>query len=218
MAQNLHNTSTDDLSFLEKKNPNALSAKDVIITIVHNLHWIILCAAIGGAIAWLVSDRAERIYESHAKVKIQSVTRNMADGNVVTILEAVSNRRTGDAWNTLNDEIIVLKSETAMLEVARRLNLGMSYYYKTKVVKRVKDLYTDSPIDVALLDVNESDDLTFVVTVSPDSLYVLETSDGEEVKGRLRDTVSTPLGRVCVQPTWALRDLYYDNPIQVKHR
>ena len=105
-----------------------------------------------------------------------------------------------------------------MLEVARRLNLGMSYYYKTKVVKRVKDLYTDSPIDVALLDVNESDDLTFVVTVSPDSLYVLETSDGEEVKGRLRDTVSTPLGRVCVQPTWALRDLYYDNPIQVKHR
>ena len=39
-----------DLSFLEKKDANSLSGKDIFYTIVRNLHWLILCAIIGAAI------------------------------------------------------------------------------------------------------------------------------------------------------------------------
>ena len=46
------NPQDSDLSFLEKKDANALSGKDIVITIVRNLHWILLCAVIGAAIAW----------------------------------------------------------------------------------------------------------------------------------------------------------------------
>lgn len=143
MAQDSQN---NDLSFLEKKDPNALSIKDILVTVLHNLHWLLLCAAIGGALAWFYADRADRIYESHAKIKIHSVTPSSFDGSTAAILESFTSRRTTGQWNTLNDEIIILKSETAMLEVARRLNLGMSYRYKTKLVRRVKDLYGESPI------------------------------------------------------------------------
>ena len=51
MATNQEN----DLSFLEKKDANALTGKDILYTIFRNLHWIILCAIVGAAIAWFVS-------------------------------------------------------------------------------------------------------------------------------------------------------------------
>ena len=71
MATN--NPQDSDLSFLEKKDANSLTGKDIFFTILRNLHWLILCALIGAAIAWFHSDRANRIYESHAKIIINSV-------------------------------------------------------------------------------------------------------------------------------------------------
>ena len=210
-------SSDTDLAFLEKKNANSLSAKDIVITIARNIHWILLCALVGGLVAYFIADRADRIYESHARIKINSVTRNRLD-NGASMLENITNRRVAISMNAINDEIIVISSETPMLEVAKRLNLGMQYQYKTKLVKRVKDLYKDSPIDVKLPDLKETDYASLEVTVSQDSTIVVETPGYEPVKGRLNDTLATNYGRVIVHPTWALRDLYYDNPIMVTHR
>ena len=58
----------NDFSFLEKKDANSLSGKDIFFTILRNLHWLILCALVCGGIAYYHSDRQNRIYESHAKV------------------------------------------------------------------------------------------------------------------------------------------------------
>jgi uncharacterized protein involved in exopolysaccharide biosynthesis len=118
---------------------------------MRHLHWIILGAVIGGVIAYYRSDRADRVYESHARIKINSITRNRFD-NGASMLENITNRRVAISMNALNDEIIVLQSETPMLEVAKRLNLGTTYKYKTKLIKRVKDLYKDSPIAVTFPD------------------------------------------------------------------
>ena len=49
--------SENDLSFLEKKDANALSGKDIFYTILRNIHWLIICGLIGGAIAYFLSDR-----------------------------------------------------------------------------------------------------------------------------------------------------------------
>ena len=210
-------TQESDLAFLEKKNANALSAKDIVITIIRNIHWILLSALIGGLIAYYISDKADRIYESHARIKINSVTRNRLD-NGASMLENITNRRVAISMNAINDEIIVLRSETPMLEVAKRLNLGMQYKYKTKLVKREKDLYKESPVDVKLLDVQETEYATLAITVAEDSSFVVEIDDYEPVKGHLGDTVASAFGRVVVRPTWALRDLYYDAPIMVLHK
>ena len=207
----------NDLSFLEKKDANSLSGKDVFYTILRNLHWLILSAAICAGVAYYRSDRADRIYESHAKIRLNSVTRSRLESGTTT-LENITDRRVAITMNAINDEIIVLKSETPMLEVAKRLNLGTSYFYQTKLVKRVRDLYRESPITVQMLDINESDNATAVVTVSSDSTFVIEIGEFEPVKGHLGDTVSTGLGRISIMPTWALRELYYDNPITVRHR
>ena len=215
MAYN--NPESSELSFLEKKDANSLSGKDIFFTIVRNLHWLILCALVCGAVAYYRSDRMDRIYESHAKIRLNSVTRNrLENGN--SMLENITNRRVAITMNAINDEIIVLRSETPMLEVARRLDLGTSYTYQTKLVKRLRDLYGESPITVRMLDLNENDNATAVITVSKDSTFVLQVAEFEPVKGHLGDTVSTSLGRVSVMPTWALRELFYDNPITVRHQ
>ena len=211
-----NNNTENDLSFLEKKDANALSGKDIFFTILRNLHWLIICALIGGAIAYYISDRADRIYESHAKILINSITRNRLD-NGMSMLENITNRRVATTMNAINDEIIVLQSETPMLEVANRLSLGTTYKYQTKLVKRIKDLYKESPIDVRMLDVNETDYASLTVTVFKDSTFLVEIGEFEPVKGHLGDTVRTNLGRIAVHPTWALRELYYDNPISVSH-
>ena len=208
--------SENDLSFLEKKDANALSGKDIFYTILRNIHWLIICGLIGGAIAYFLSDKADRIYESHAKILVTSITRNRLD-NGASMLENITNRRVATTINAINDEIIVLKSETPMLEVAKRLNLGTTYKCKTKLVKRTKDLYRESPIDVTFPDLGENDYATIIVTVQKDSSLPVQVGENEPVPGRLGDTLSTMLGRVAIHPTWALRELYYDNPITVQH-
>ena len=211
-----NNSQENDLSFLEKKDANALSGKDIFYTIVRNLHWLLLFGAIGAAIAFYKSDRADRIYESHAKIMIKSITRNRLD-NGASMLENITNRRVATTMNAINDEIIVLKSETPMIEVAKNLNLGTTYKYKTRLVKRTKDLYKESPITVEFPDLKETDYATISVTVSRDSSIQIGIGELEPVKGRLGDTLSTQIGRVAVHPTWALRELFYDNPITVSH-
>ena len=214
MATNINDDS--DLSFIEKKDANALSGKDLYYTVLRNLHWFILFALIGAAIAWYRSDKMNRIYESHAKIIVTSVTRNRLD-NGQSMLENITNRRVATTMNAINDEIIVIKSESAMLEVANRLNLGMTYQYQTRLVKRVKDLYKESPVEVNFLDISPNDYASMVITIDKDSTFVISSGEYEPVHGRLRDTVTTTYGRVAVQPTWALRELFYDNPITVTH-
>ncbi|MBR2210278.1 MAG: polysaccharide biosynthesis tyrosine autokinase [Fibrobacter sp.] len=211
------NNQDNDLSFLDKKDANSLSGKDIFFTVLRNLHWLILCALICGAIAYYRSDRQDRIYESHAKVRLNSVTRNRLESGSTT-LDNITNRRIAITMNAINDEIIVLRSETPMLEVAKRLDLGTSYSYQTKLVKRVRDLYGESPINVQMMDLDENDNATAIITISKDSTFVLQIGEFEPVKGHLGDTVSTSLGRISVMPTWALRDLFYGNPITVKHQ
>ena len=211
------NQDKTDLSFLEKKDANTLSGKDIFYTVLRNLHWLILSAAICAGVAYYRSDRADRIYESHAKIRLNSVTRNRLESGTTT-LENITDRRVAITMNAINDEIIVLRSETPMLEVARNLGLGTSYHYQTKLVKRIKDLYKESPIRVEMMDINETDNATAVVTVSKDSSFVIQIGEFEPVSGHLGDTVSTSLGRISVKPTWALRELFYDNPITVRHR
>ena len=203
-------------AFLDRKDTSRLSFKDILVTVVLNLHWIIIFAVIGGALAWWVSSRSECVYESHARIKIHSVTRNVSDDGLDR--ENISVKRSNGEWNTLGDEILIIKSETSMLEVARRLNLGMTYHCRTKMVKQPKDLYGDTPIEVILPDMSETGEASFWVSVSPERQLKVYFAAGDTVYGHLGDTLSTTIGRMVVLPTWALRDSYYDTPIQVRHR
>ena len=159
----------------------------------------------------------DRIYESHAKIRLNSVTRNRLE-NGTSMLENITDRRVAITMNAINDEIIVLRSETPMMEVVKRLDLGTSYYCQTKLVKRVKDLYGESPINVKMLDLSDNENAVAVISISKDSSFVVQIGEFEPVKGYLGDTVSTSLGRISVHPTWALRELYYNNPITVNHQ
>ena len=103
-----NNKQDNDFSFLDKKDANSLSGKDIFFTIVRNIHWLLLCAAVGCAIAYYQSDRQDRIYESHAKIRLNSVTRSRLESGTTT-LENITSRRVAITMNAINDEIIVLE-------------------------------------------------------------------------------------------------------------
>ena len=60
-------TDTTDLQFLED-DKRKIHVKDILSLILHNLHWLILCAAIGGIIATFYVRKQDRIYSSNATV------------------------------------------------------------------------------------------------------------------------------------------------------
>ena len=134
-----NNTQDNDLSFLEKKDANSLSGKDIFFTVVRNLHWLILCALVWRRIAYYRSDRQDRIYESHAKVRLNSVTRSRLETGL-SILENITDRRVAITMNAINDEIIVLRSETPMLEVAKTAGSGYVLFLPDQVGQAVQDL------------------------------------------------------------------------------
>ena len=55
----VNNSQDNDLAFLNKKDANSLSGKDIFFTILRNLHWLVLCALVCGGIAYFRSDRTD---------------------------------------------------------------------------------------------------------------------------------------------------------------
>lgn len=64
-----------------------------------------------------------------------------------------------------------------MEEVVNRLDLTTTYYSKTRLVGRVKDLYRISPIKVTFLDVEENEYKSVVVTFLSNKLSCFPGSD-----------------------------------------
>ena len=70
---------------------------------------------------------------------------------------------------------MIFSSKSAMLEVARTLDLNIFYTTKTKIVNRVKDLYGESPIKVDFVDNGEDDYVAFDVVInSPTTLTIMQ--------------------------------------------
>ena len=100
--------------------------------------------------------------------------------------------------STVNNEMMVLRSQRNMENMVRSLNLTVSYAYKTKVAKRNKNLYKSSPVEVKFLDLDEQSSASLTVTPI-DEKYALLDDLGSKIPSmrvQLNDTVAAPCGRI----------------------
>lgn len=159
----------NNMAFLDEKKGPKIHVKDVIFIILRNLHWLMLCAAIGAFIAVYSVRHQNHVYQSSARVLIKGSSTGGSEG---TLREASikSMFATKSLYNSsINNEMMIFSSKSALLEVARTLDLNIFYTTKTKIVNRVKDLYGESPIKVDFIDNNEDDYVSFDVVINDPS-------------------------------------------------
>ncbi len=218
MSNNPNNT--EDLSFLEEEN-GGMQFKDILMLVVRNLPWFIICALIGGGLAFYKVKSQEKVYASSTSVMLKT---GNSGGSESFRSSAIMSQFAGDgvAYSSIPNEIIIMKSQTLMEQVVRRLGLQTSYSYTTRLAKRNKTLYNDSPIEVAFPDANEQLNASMIVTPINNSQAQLSHFNGQEnapaMTVRVGDTVNTPFGKVAVNYTWYYSDFFNGIPIAVQRR
>ena len=163
---------TTDTSFLEeKKTTQKIHVKDILFTILRNLHWLVLCGAVGAAIAGFQVRQQNRIYRSSARILIVKTTTS-TNSDEQTLREATIKNMFARAplYNSnVNNEMMIFTSKSALLQVARDLKLNTFYTSKTRYTSREKDLYGESPFTIDFIDNDEDGNVAFTATAKDDS-------------------------------------------------
>ena len=208
------NPNVPDLSFLDAEPTVSFHIKDLLYTLLRNIHWLILFGTAGALIANFTARRQDRLYESNARI----VLRGNATDSDNSLREAAINNMFSDRpfYNTsVNNEVMILTSKTTMLKTVENLHLNISYNGNSKVVRRKKDLYGSSPVTVEFLDNSENDYVALTVTPVNSNTVNMEYGDYKPLAIHINDTQSTPFGRIVVRSTWFYTPECYNNPISV---
>ena len=72
MNTNTNNNAKEDMSFLEEESAGGMQFKDILFLFLRNIHWFILCALIGGGLAYYKVKGQEKIYSSSTSILLKS--------------------------------------------------------------------------------------------------------------------------------------------------
>ena len=134
---------------------------------LRNAHWLILCGIVGAVIAGYHVRHQDRVYASNARLLIKGSSTDSESGIREASIKNMFSTRT--LYNSsINNEMMILTSKSALTEVSRNLKLNIIYTAKTRLVKRAKDLYGESPITIDFIDNGEEDYVAFTATIKND--------------------------------------------------
>ena len=195
----------------------SFSLHDIIQLVLANWYWFVLSVVICVACGYVYIARTPKVYSRTANILVKD-SRKGGDTDLASFsdLAGISARRNVD------NEIYILQSRRLMREVVRRLGLTVSYSVDEKF--RARDLYGQSPIHIDFINDNDAQNLSFEVTLLPDSAIRLGAFDAallskedtrRSIAARLGDTVSTPLGQLIVRPTLYLSPAYLSSTIRI---
>ena len=207
-----------ELSFLDEKKGPKIHVKDVLFILLRNLHWLIICGALGAVIAGYTVRHQNRVYMSSARVLIKGSSTGSGD-NAMREASVKNMFSTRSLYNSsINNEMMILTSKSAMLEVAQNLKLNIRYTTKTRIIGREKDLYGESPFTVDFIDNGEEDYAAFDIIAKNEKTYDIHLGENyDPIHAAFGDTVATPFGRVVVNTTWFFNNEASATPVHVEH-
>ena len=215
MADNKDN----NISFLDEGKKQKIHIKDILFTILRNIHWLVLCGAIGTFVAGYYVRHQDRVYESSARLLIKgsSVGNNNTESSIreASVKNMFSTRSLYNS--SINNEMMILTSEVALREVAKNLKLNIVYTTKTRLVNRNKDLYGESPYTIDFIDDNDEASFQLDIVAKDDSTVSITPSEGSAMTVPFEDTVASPFGRIVVHKTFFFTNDYKDHPVKVIH-
>lgn len=177
--------------------------KEFIYICITHWPWFMLSIVLCMGIAWLYLKKTPPTYVRTSWVMIK--TDN--NGNTMSSQAAMfQDLGLSNSYNTIINEIQVLKSPDLMQDVVRRLNLDMNY----SVPGRFRDevLYGSSlPVTVTMPDLPDEASASFRLNLKSNGDFTMSDIflngrdlNRGEISGRLGVPVKTPLGNVTVNP------------------
>ena len=184
---------------------DVIGIEDIFYMCLNRWYWFVISLGVtlGLAVAYLLVTPPTYTRSAELLIKKESKGSSMAN-----MEQAFSDMGMFVKSNTnVNNEIISLKSPALMYEVVKRLRLDMNYSFDGRFHKQVA-YGVSLPVMVTMLDItDEWESNSFVLDLKGNAYTISEfTRKGEDVeskpvKGRLNDTISSPLGRLVVEPT-----------------
>lgn len=196
----------------------SLRISDILLILVSNWYWILLCVIIGYGAANLHLRKTRPVYTRKASILLKDMNKSNILG---TAAYGYSDASLLIQSVDLTNEIFTIKSPVVMTEVIRRLNLQMQYEIEGTFRNSV--LYgSNLPIDVKMLEAKEQESSKFTINFEKDSTFVLsnfvrngQVFEGVTLSGQVGRTLATPIGNIIVSTT----PYYYKptRPIVVSH-
>ena len=196
----------------------SLRISDILLILVSNWYWILLCVIIGYGAANLHLRKTRPVYTRKASILLKDMNKSNILG---TAAYGYSDASLLIQSVDLTNEIFTIKSPVVMTEVIRRLNLQMQYEIEGTFRNSV--LYgSNLPIDVKMLEAKEQESSKFTINFEQDSTFVLsnfvrngQVFEGVTLSGQIGRTLATPVGNIMVSTT----PYYYKptRPIVVSH-
>ena len=195
-----------------------LRVSDVILILVSNWYWIILCLLLSWGVAELIIRTSRPVYTRSASILIKD-SRGGNNGNVDI---SMFNDMNGLIKETdINNEIFMLKSPTVMTEVIHRLDLQMDYEMQG-TLRRLTLYGSTLPLNVQMMDASDLDECEVTINCQNDSTLLLtgfkqggQLLEKPDMRVKVGEVVQTPLGSLRIEKTsyW----YHFGHPIIVAH-
>lgn len=204
---------TDKNTFLREEE-SMLQISDIWGMFWNHKIWYIISLAICLACAVFYLYRTPLVYNRSAKVIIDESGQDATMRNLGVASANMMRSRMGA--NTVDNEMEAIKSPDLMQVVVERL--GLQTRYVEKQFLRDVELYP-APVEMRLVGDNPQSGFLFVLQNAGDGKITMsEFKVGGKlidtvVKGKLTDTLATPVGTLILYPTDKIND--FKNPIIV---
>lgn len=185
-----------------------ISIMELLSMCLRKWYWFVVSVALFVAGGYLYIKMTPRTYERHASIMIKDETK----GGSIGAVSELENLGLTQSNTNVNNEMVFLQSPTLMFEVVKRL--GLDTGYSTEGTFHDIELYGQSlPARVRWCEGGQPG-TGFRMRLLEDRVVVLsDFSDGHTetemtVSGRLMDTLSTPAGKVVIEPTLSYTGQY----------
>ena len=187
-----------------KQSEEFMRIQDLLYLCASNWYWFALSLMITLGAAVLYIKVTPPVYTRSASILIKEDSKGKslsADAGSFADLGLIQ------ANTNVNNEIISLQSPAIMTDVVKRLHLNMDYHVDGGFYREV--LYGRTlPINVSIDTPDDNESSALTVKILADSTVELsdfirngEELPGKLLKGQLRDTIMTPVGKVTICPT-----------------
>ena len=199
-----------------EEEENALSLETVFTAIRRFWFLIILCAALGGAAAYVFAGKQSYVYKKTASLimKDESSTKNIGSADRI-----LSELGADPGAANLANESYVLKSTALMQRVVEKLKLNTTYWQKQNL--RMVDLYKASPLLVQFSAINDARACRVEICLLGSDRYNLTYTNIVEqpvvVEGSFGTPLELPFATISVHPTANLSEQVPGTTIVVDH-
>ncbi|WP_455630597.1 GumC family protein, partial [Parabacteroides sp.] len=180
--------------------------QDLLYLCLSKWYWFVLSLGITLSVAILYVLTTPPVYMRSASLLIKDESKGQSFSSEIG--SSFSDLGLFQANTNVNNELISLQSPAIMLDVVNRLRLDVAYHTDGSFYRKV--LYgQDLPVSVSFADLQDNESLSFTLRLLDEENVELSdfSREGEELEDnpivtcRLREPVTTPVGKLTIEPT-----------------